>query len=174
MSQRRGNLGRFSNFSCVFLMRYSCIQSRNPRTTSFKFLRCSCWSHVRWFNWFIEICHLSSSLQIRAKQNHYCLWVSHRYESSVYESLLILRTNVWKSNDNLAAIKQFNQHPQYNAARIDYDYAFIEMVNYSLIHITYDSFGSQHWLHTDYILRSGWRICLHRIRSTNHRCSSQS
>jgi len=37
-------------------------------------------------------------------------------------------TNNWKSNDNLAAIKIFNAHPQYNAARIDYDYAFIELL----------------------------------------------
>ena len=46
---------------------------------------------------------------------------------------VIFRTNVWKDNDNLAAIKEFNAHPQYNAARIDYDYAFIEMVSLSNI-----------------------------------------
>ena len=57
--------------------------------------------------------------------------------------MITLRTNVWKSNDNLAAIKQFNAHPQYNAARIDYDYAFIEMVSNSPIHITYDPFDFQ-------------------------------
>ena len=168
VSQRRGNLGRFSNCPSLFLIGWNSIQSLS-------IFRCSCWSHVRWFNRFLKICHLSSSLQIRSKQNHHCLWVSHRYESSI--RVIILRTNTWKSNDNLAAIKQFNAHPQYNAARIDYDYAFIEMVSYSLIYITWNPFGFRigyRLIATSYISHLGWRICLHWIRSTNHRCSSQS
>ena len=69
--------------------------------------------------------------------------------------------NNWKSNENLAAVKAFNRHPQYDAVRIDYDYGFIELVSSDLR-------TNQHL--SNY---SDGRLDIHRICSTNNSCSSE-
>ena len=72
-------------------------------------------------------------MQGAAKSNYNWLWVSVVVDTMSMVNTTHFSTNNWKSNDNLASVKAFNRHPQYDAARIDYDYGFIELVSCDLM-----------------------------------------